>query len=93
MEIFVISWFDEAMEKRVLTVSTETEASAREVWEEHTRDYFCAEIIAIESFFEEGEDQALITTDTITADKGLQRTHCPPVNVCGMASSRAIKAG
>tara|TARA_R110002153_G_scaffold25210_6_gene80205 strand:+ start:4860 stop:5294 length:435 start_codon:yes stop_codon:yes gene_type:complete len=75
MEIFVISWFDEAMEKRVLTVSTETEASAREVWEEHTRDYFCAEIIEIESFFEEGEDQALITTDTITADKGLQRTH------------------
>jgi hypothetical protein len=54
MKVFTVSWFDEAMEKHVMTVTTETRELALEVWEEEIAR---AELIEIQDFFDAEDAQ------------------------------------
>jgi len=57
MKVFTVSWFDEAMEKHVMTATTETRELALEVWEEEFADDLRAELIEIQDFFDAEDAQ------------------------------------
>jgi hypothetical protein len=47
MNIYMLSWLDDRMEKQTMPVAADTEATAYDIWEDEVADDLCSELTEI----------------------------------------------